>query len=133
MGRLWPISNPSDLDIICPCYEQSGRVLPIKGTFEKIGTGTVRWSVDKSDPLLGVCVVYLDALFHSCQFTDFGVDVTIPHKVIDPCNEPAVPSNLVDRAFSGMEDLLFMPQPAFLLQTKGPSHTSANDCSGGSL
>jgi hypothetical protein len=48
--------------MVSPGNEQREVILPVQSALKKVGSRTVRWSIDKGDARLRLCVVYLDSL-----------------------------------------------------------------------
>ena len=58
----WSGADSGNFDVVCPCDEEGGVVLPVECALEEVRAGAIRWSVDVCYSCLRYCVVNLDAL-----------------------------------------------------------------------
>ena len=58
----WSGANSSNFDVVCPCDEEGGVVLPVECALEEVRAWAIRGSVDVCYSCLRHCVINLDAL-----------------------------------------------------------------------
>ena len=58
----WSGADSGNFDVVCPCDEEGGVVLPIECALEKVRAGAIRGSVDVCYSCLRYRVVNLDTL-----------------------------------------------------------------------
>ena len=58
----WSGADSGNFDVVCPCDEEGGVVLPVECALEEVCAGAIRGSIDVCYSRLRYCVVDLDAL-----------------------------------------------------------------------